>query len=124
MPNPQRFLRVALENALDLVGQGSKDPGELHFNTQSIVQDVNLRCRCRSKSHDPQIRRVAIPIGLAIGEFIDVIPAQEFYLLDDPPFRVFGTEAWGTVMTIEFDMTTSDARHVSIFALVASSHKG
>jgi hypothetical protein len=28
------------------------------------------------------------------------------------------------VMTIEFDMTTSDARHVSIFALVASSHKG
>jgi hypothetical protein len=95
MPNPQRFLRVALENALDLAGQGSKDPGELHFNAQSIVQDVNLRCRGLSKSHDPQIRRVAIPIGLAIGEFIDVISAQEFYLLGDPPFRFFGTEAVG-----------------------------
>jgi hypothetical protein len=32
-------------------------------------------------------------IGLAIAEFIDVIPAQEFYLLGDPPFRFFGTEA-------------------------------
>jgi hypothetical protein len=56
MPNPQRFLRVAIENALDLAGQGTKDPGELHFNAQSIVQDVNLRCRGLSKSHDPQIR--------------------------------------------------------------------
>ena len=45
MPNPQRFLRVALENALDLAGQGSKDPGELHFNAQGIVRDVNLRWR-------------------------------------------------------------------------------
>jgi hypothetical protein len=26
---------------------------------------------------------------------IDVIPAQEFYLLGDPPFRFFGTEAVG-----------------------------
>ena len=75
-PDPQRVLRVALENALDLAGQGGKDPGKLDFNPQGIVHHVKLRRRGLSKSDDPHIRSVAVPSGLAVSEFIDVIPAQ------------------------------------------------
>ncbi len=93
MSDPQRFLRVGLENASNLAGQGGKDPGKLHFNAQGIVRDVNLRRRGLSKSHDPQIGRVAVPIDLAVSEFIDVIPAQKLYSPGNPPFRLFGAEA-------------------------------
>jgi hypothetical protein len=77
-PAPFRgwLFRFGLENALDLAGQGGKDPGKLHFNAHGIAHDVKLRRRGLSKRHDPQIRRVAVPIDLAVSEFIDVIPAQ------------------------------------------------
>jgi hypothetical protein len=105
MPDPQRFLRVGLENALDLAGQGGKDPGKLHFNAQGIVHHVKLPRRGLSESHDPQIRGVAVPIDLAVSEFIDVIPAQTLYSPGNPPFRSSAPRRCGKVMTIEFDMT-------------------
>ena len=61
---------------------------------RKAFSETYLRCRGLANSHYPQIRYFAIPIGLAIGEFIDAI-LQEFYLLDDPSFCFLGTEAVG-----------------------------
>ena len=60
---------------------------------RKAFSETYLRCRGLAKSHYPQIRYFAIPIGLAIGEFIDAI-LQEFYLLDDPSLFL-GTEVVG-----------------------------
>ena len=35
----------------------------------------------------------AVPIDLAMRQFIDVIAPQEFYSLGDPPLCFFGTQA-------------------------------
>jgi hypothetical protein len=75
--------------ALDIPGHGSKDPGKLRFTTQSIFRDVLALSWFGQKPVS-----FAIPIGLAIGEFIDGT-LQEFYLLDDPSFCFLGTEAVG-----------------------------
>ncbi|WGJ15275.1 hypothetical protein QEV83_02980 [Methylocapsa sp. D3K7] len=77
-----------LAHTLDIPGHGSKDPGKLRFITQSIFRDVLALSWFGQKPVS-----VAIPIGLAIGEFIDVI-LQEFYLLDDPSLFL-GTEVVG-----------------------------
>ena len=60
--------------ALDIPGRGSKDPGELRFTTQSFFRGIRALSWFGQKPLS-----FAIPIGLAIGEFIDGI-LQEFYL--------------------------------------------
>ena len=73
--DPQRFLRIAFENALDLAGKGGKNPGKLHFDAQGIAHDRDFSRHGLAKGHDPQIRRIAVPIDLAISQFVDVIAA-------------------------------------------------
>ena len=109
-PIRKRFLRVALENALNLVGKGGEDPRKLHFDAQGIAHNEDFSRDRLTKGHNPQIRSLAAPIHLAVSKLINVVTAQMFQPLDDSPLRFVAPRLCGTVTTIEFDMRVPPRR--------------
>ena len=89
---PQRVLGIGLQQALDLVGHRGEQPGEVHFDADVGLLDVDLGGGVLAQRGDPQVRDVADPGHVGAADLVDVFALHQLEAVADPPLGLGDAE--------------------------------